>query len=332
MSIWPEMILSSYPDSILDREKAGKYQGNSQRWAKELEDASGSISVEEAANRLEIRLWLDIAAQARAMQILSGQKQNLQPLLSSDLKSNDARRIARAGNIVGRLGWTDFHPVMLGLLVNAEDKHVRQVVYNALLFSQKPVELPALLSIVRDDPSSIAIISGLFQSTLYEKNAPQELKNLLDAEDTFIRWHAANAIRECRDPELSNFAIRCAIDPESRYREIAVGLANRLMPRDFDALKLTMRKLCRDRDAGIRSQAIACLARKKDLWVGEMIVELLRDKDVDLGKRVTVMQSFAALAGTHFGYDMHRWGVDNAENMVAVEKLQAWLRSESSEP
>ncbi|HEX7576549.1 MAG TPA: hypothetical protein VF430_00785, partial [Verrucomicrobiae bacterium] len=68
LSMWIEGILSSSPHNILDRyQKGDAYDGNTGRWALQLADAAPAMTVEQVADNLKDRMWLDIAARARAL-------------------------------------------------------------------------------------------------------------------------------------------------------------------------------------------------------------------------------------------------------------------------
>jgi hypothetical protein len=79
LSMLIEGILSSSPHDILDRRPKGDvYDGNTARWAQQLADAAPAMTAEQVADKLEGRMWLDIAARARALWVL---RRHPRPLL-----------------------------------------------------------------------------------------------------------------------------------------------------------------------------------------------------------------------------------------------------------
>ena len=97
MNPFIEGILSSYPDNILDRTKFGGPGGDhTTRWAQQLADAAEGMSPEQVADKLEIGLWLNVAARAHAIQVFKKHADATAALLDADLKSGGKQAVNRA--------------------------------------------------------------------------------------------------------------------------------------------------------------------------------------------------------------------------------------------
>lgn len=92
-----EGILSSYRENILDPTRFGGLGGDhTTRWAEQLADAASEMSPEQVANKLEIGLWLNIAARVRAIQVFREHGAATKKLVDADLKSGRKQAVAQA--------------------------------------------------------------------------------------------------------------------------------------------------------------------------------------------------------------------------------------------
>ena len=329
MNPFVEAILSSHPRSLLNR-NSGKFDGSTRGWSDELGKAANTKTIEQVAQELENQLWLNVAARARALHVFEQQKPAVQSLLELDLSQSDQSSVYRASATISSLGWSEYNSRLLEIMLTCDDNKVVEAVRRSLLFSQKPIELAELLKLLAEDPRSLRVTSAFFQSSLYREETPELLLKQLDASEKEIRLSAADAIRHCSDSRLVPHVFRFAVDPEPKFREIAVDIGCAQEAEVFAKLRSTMRKLTRDRNTQVSFGAIACLAKQQDLWVGKSLLEMLEDESIALGNRVTVMQSLAALAGKQFGYNMHEWGAATPENQVALSKFRGWLAEQDS--
>ena len=86
-----EMLLSSRPHDILNPyQKGDPYDGNTERWAEQLAGAAASMSAEQVADKLKSRMWLNIAARARALHVLKNHPDGTAALLEADLDSRNS--------------------------------------------------------------------------------------------------------------------------------------------------------------------------------------------------------------------------------------------------
>ena len=107
MTIWVTGVLSSPPRHILHRTNPEPFDGKSKPWAQQLADAAGELSPEEVADKLGAGVFLNVAAQARAIQVLNQHKDAVKAMIEKDLASHEKDQVERAAG--EELKDTDFN-------------------------------------------------------------------------------------------------------------------------------------------------------------------------------------------------------------------------------
>ncbi len=322
-----EMILSSHPRNILDT-KSGPYDGNTARWAQQLADASATMSAEQVADELADNLWLGVAARARALHVLQKHAAATSGLIADDLKSRETSVVARATTAILSLELREFTDELLALYI-ANDERSKPARW-ALVFLSDPAIVKPLLERVKKEPKFLVRCAGLFQGPLAGNPVEPQLLKLLDSSNAEIRYHAAYALMECRDPKLAQPTAGLATEKEARFRTMAARLGSKLPAGSFGAIRKSLLPLLNDRDEAVRFAALSCFSKQKDLAAGPIILKLLRrDRLTDEQQKITVMQSMSALSGNAWNYDMHNWGPDQPGNERAIGRFEAWLRKQA---
>jgi hypothetical protein len=144
-----EAILSSYPRNILDT-KSGPYDGNTTRWAQQLADAASEMSAEQVADQLGGRLWLDVAARARALQVFKKHAVATSSLVDADLKSGDKFAVQRACNTIAELELRSSTKRLLAMFM--ADNELSDSASGALAQLRDPTITGPLLERVEQDP------------------------------------------------------------------------------------------------------------------------------------------------------------------------------------
>jgi beta-lactamase regulating signal transducer with metallopeptidase domain/biopolymer transport protein ExbD len=317
-------ILSSYPRHILDRAGTKHYDGNSERWAQELADATAELSPEEVADKLERRLWLNVAARARAMQVFNNHSNTVETLIEADLTSRGKARVARAAGTILTLQLHDFTDELLDLFLADED--ASEPAYHTLLSMRDPDIVKPLLEEVEKNPNMLIRCAGLLQAPYYRKPAEPLLLKLLESPDKELRYGAVRAVYECRDARLAPHIVDLARNEEFRFRVAAAYMARKLPADAFKAVRQQLLPLLRDKDEAVQIEALQCFAQRKDFAAGPVILELLRRDQLGGGDKVGVIGSLSALTGDTFGYDMHNWGPAGRGNQKAIAEVEGWLR------
>lgn len=325
-----ERILSVAPRNILDRDpKNTSYDGNTERWAQQLADVAEELSVDQVADKLKSPLWLNIAARARALQVLRAYKDDVANLIDSDLNAPDRDAISRkATMLIASLDLRSFSQRLLGMYLTADDPS--SAVLGALLTMKDPTILPVLLEKVKDEPASLLRISALLPGQLAGEPAPQELLELLDSPDADIRYHAAYALQACRDPALAEPAVKLADEKEARFREMAALWTAKLPEKAFTEVRTDLLPLLHDEDEEVCLAALRSFGQRRDPAAGPVILELLKRENLEEQHKITVMQAMSALSGKTWGYNMHAWGPDAPGNREAIQKFEEWLKDQKS--
>ena len=321
-----EGILSWRPENILDRTKSGGPGGDHRTtWTQQLADAASEMSPEQVADKLEIRLWLDIAARKRVIQVFKKHADATAALIDADLKSGGKQAVNRACDTILTLQLRSFVDRLLTIFM--DDADPPEGVFRTLLFMRNISITRPLLERVEEDPKFIIRCAGLFQGPLWRKPAEPTLLKLLDSPDTEVRYHAVYALYECRDSKLAPYTVKLSGDKESRFRRAAAHVASNLPEGSFAAVRDKLLPLLNDEDETVRFDALRCFAEQKDLAAGPVILKVLRQDKLADGYRVTVMQGMSKMAGSTFGYSLHNWGPGTSGNKRAIEKFEAWLRT-----
>ena len=320
-----EGILSSYPAKLLDRQGGQFAPGEKvhESWAAQLDHASATLSPEEVADKLESRLWLDVAGRTRAHQVCDRHRQLLHGLIQQDLDVHELPAIQRACLMISDLRLRQFTTNLLELYL--ANTPTAEPACTALVWLADPMTLRPLLKEIEKDQNSIKRHAGLFQGPLSGEPAPPLLVKLLDSPDPDLRYHAAFALSECQDAALAGPTAKLAQEKEARLQSVALALASRLPDGGFAQTRPALVPLLQSPDPTIRLQAITCFAKRKDLLAGPPLLGLLRQPGIDLGQAVTVMQALSALTGSTFNYYLHEWGPKT--NARAIARFEAWLRS-----
>ena len=328
MNPFVEGILSSAPTNILDRRPANGFSGNTALWAKQLAEAAPELGIEAVADKLESGLWLNVAARARALQVLKAHAKATEALLQEDLKSGQKPLIQRGTQTILALDLRSFTEQLLVMFL-AEDE-TSEPAGMALLFMRDPTILQPLLARVEKDPKFLSRCAGHIQSPLWRKPAEPLLLKLLDSPDAEVRYNAGRAVYECRDPKLAAPAVKFAREKEPRFRIMAAYLASNLPADAFTAVRKDLMLLLKDTNEDVRVDALRCFAQQKDLAACPVILDLLnRTHAGPAGQHeVTVMQALVALTGKQFGYDMHNWGPGTPRNQQAIRQFEDWMATQ----
>ena len=321
-----EMILSSAPSNILDRRSENGFRGSTEVWAKQLADAASKMTAEQVADKLGSRLWLDIAARARAIWVLKANAAVVEPLIQDDLKSGRVGQVQRAVSAIRAMELMKYDAQLLKIFL--ADGEASEMARRGL-FMKDPAVVQALLARVESDPKLLARCAGMLEVALWHKPAEPVLLKLLDSPDAEVRYNAGGAVYECIDANLAAPAARFAKEDQPRFRVAAAHLAANLPKDAFAAVRGDLIRLLNDADQAVRLEAMRAFAQQKDLAACPVILELLmRDYAGLAGQHeVTVMQALAALADQHFGYDMHNRGPGAPGNAQAIRKFEAWMES-----
>ncbi len=324
MNVLVEGLISSYRVNILDGTKFdGPGGDHTTRWAQQLGDAASEMTPEEVADKLEIGLWLNTASRARAIQIFKRHADATAALIEADLATKQQQPVSRAAQTIQSVGWLNFTDALLDAVLRNDE--TSEPACKALTFMRGAPVMQRLLEEVKKDPESLIRFAGLFQGPLAGKPAEPLLLELLDSPDAEIRYAAVRAVYECSDQKLAPVAARFAAEKDERFRVSAAYFGGNLPESSFLDVREQLLPLLNDEDEAVRICALRAFARQGDLAAAEVIVELLMQDEIAAGYKVTVMQSMAKLAGSHFHYYMHEWGPDRPSNQKAIEKFEAWL-------
>lgn len=323
-----EALLSSSPRDLFAREK-GPYDGNTAVWAQQLRNAESELSELEVADKLGVGVWLNVAARARTMQILRDHLEATHPLIAADLKSRDKVAVRRAALAIQSLDLPEYTERLFSLYVVGDD--LSDSVYGTLVFSKDPKLVNLLLAQVEREPKFLVRAAGLFQGPLAGKPAPPALVKLLRAPDLEIRYHAAYALLECRDPKLSRSVVALAQIEEVRFQVAALQIASNLPPQSFEVVRRELLPLLTTHGVSTQFDALRCFSKHGDLAAGPIIFAMLHNPDLTEQQKITVMQSMSSLSGSHWNYDLHDWGPNQGSNQLAIRKFSAWLARQEAE-
>ena len=328
MNLMVEGLLSVSRPHILDPGNFDGPGGNTATWAGQLADAASEMTPEQVADKLEIGLWLNVAARARAIEVFKKHADATAALIEAGLKSKQTQSVERAAATILALDLRAFTDRLLTMYI--EDADPPEEIFRTLLFLRDPPILRPLLEEVGKDPKFLVRCAGLFQGPLYREPAEPLLLELLKSSNTEIRYGAVRALYECSDEKLAQPAVELASEKETRLRSAAAQFASNLPQDSFEAVRGKLLPLLSDKEESVRFAALRCFCQQKDLAAGPVIIELLRRDQIADQYEVTVMQAMSKLAGSTFNYSLHNWGPGTSRNRRAIEKFEAWLRAKKA--
>jgi HEAT repeat protein len=327
MSIGIELILSSFPTDPLNRDPNQGFKGNDEVWAQQLAEAASKFTPEQVADKLGEPIWINVATRARAIQTLKAHAKETESLIQADLASRRKIRVQRAGSVIIAMNSRAFTKQLVEMFLADDD--LSDLAGGALSWLHDDSVYEPILERVRQDPNFLRRCAGHMQGYLWRKPAHPTLLKLLEHDDANVRYSAANAVYECTDAKLAPAAARFAKEKEPRFRVQAAYLGANLPADAFAAVRGDLAALLNDADESVRIEALRCFAQQKDLLAGPVILEYLRSAHAGPAGQhgVVVMQALMALAGQHFGYDMHNWGPATPANARAIAKFEEWLKA-----
>ena len=245
------------------------------------------MTVEQVADGLEAPVWLNVATRARALQLFKAHMAETIRLIGADLELHKKRGIGdKATALMIAFDLREFTPRLLDIYM--EGGKPLDGVWGALVMMNDPAIVAPLLKRVEKDPGSLPRCSGFFLGPLDEKPAPPELMKLLDSPDTEIRYHAAYALQEWRDPALAQPTVRLAHEKDVRFRSMAAHWASKLQEEAFLTVREELLPLLSDQNEEVRLAALRCFGQRKDLAAGPVILDLLRRDKIEYQYKVTV--------------------------------------------
>src|SRR5262249_20211269 len=93
----------------------------------------------------------------------------------------------------------------------------------------------------------------------------------------------------------------------------------------FPAVRAALLPLLKSKEVETRLVAACGFAKFDDLAAARPLIAFLGEKSAPPNGDWRIMQAISKLAGQTFGYDIHHWGPDNKQNLLAIDKFQQWL-------
>ncbi len=187
--------------------------------------AAAGETVEDLADRLERQgrwPWLAEAGRRRCHEVLDRHRERVQSLARADLKGDSAALRDRALRVAGSLKLVGLYEEVAAALGGPES----EMAAYALRDMDDPRAIPLLIRVAPERPTEhFEILRSL------QRNRPAHpmLLNLLGSGDVKVRWQAAYALSESRDPALVPIVERLTRDDLLRlYREFAASIIETL--------------------------------------------------------------------------------------------------------
>ncbi|MGE0788252.1 MAG: hypothetical protein AB7S26_21445 [Sandaracinaceae bacterium] len=157
-------------------------------------------------------------------------------------------------------------------------------------------------------PSAAEISPIMRAFVAFGARAGSYVAALLSSAHPDVRFYAAVVASEIVTPELMDAVAERIHDEDAGVRRIAVQLLPRFSSfRGFTEIRTVIRRTARIRgkDLRRREHAIDAVAELRDVEMVPKLIELLRDGDSGLGKRVR--EALVKITGTDFEHSYKRW-------------------------
>ena len=192
-----------------------------------------------------------------------------------------------------------------------------------------------------DDPRAIPVLLGKtpersikkhfekLRSLQRRRKAHPRLIELLSHPDKEVRWRAAHALTESRDPGLHPHVRKLLRDPAPEVRKQALHIACFLPGKWEGELYEARAALLRDSDSAVRLTCARLFAREGNPACAGTLLDLLRDPAVKRAERAAVVQDVRLLTGRHFRYDTSSGASSptTEKNRAAIAKFEKWVNA-----
>jgi hypothetical protein len=198
-----------------------------------------------------------------------------------------------------------------------------------LLGIEDPKMIDRLRAEIVRDPKTLVRHAGLFQGPLHGRAADPVIAKLLSSPDPELRYYAAYALMECRDPALTNAIAALAKEEATRTQAVAMYMAERMDHDGFKAIREELMHALVSADPAVKRAAVRAFATQKDMAVilvlrQYLAAPIIADEDVQ-----TISQALNALTGSSFGFNPRA----NPQRTAAVlEQFDRWVRDHGGTP
>jgi hypothetical protein len=252
----------------------------------------------QAANRIEgVGGWpaLADAGRRRCRELMTSHRSAAEALALEDLRDGSNRDQTRALHMIGELRAIRLFDAVVAALRMPEPIFAAQ----ALRTLDDPRAIAPLIHRFPEEPTRFF---DILRSLQRNRPAHPLLLELLRSKDTQVRWQAAHALTESRDPALIPIIEGLVSDPAADVRRQAGQIALSFDDSGYRRARPLMIPLLSDADIGVRADVAVAMASRMDRVSAPILLALLPHVDtLEPWRQSNVIQAVHTLTGTYFG-------------------------------
>lgn len=265
---------------------------------------------------------LNIASRRRAIYVLKQHKPFVTEIAQRDLASGNFDRAIRAFNIFSSLEIQELVEPIVKIYLSNDDRSgsakyaLRWV---NLIFYAQP-----LLAEIEKDPTRVNQHWELLDNMIDNDPAPPVLVKLLDSPVLELRRDAARSLIKSGDPNLAPFVTKLRKDQDYELRVALVKIGFSMPDEQFLKIRTDLLGLMYTQK-GVQYAAMYGFAKRQDTAATNIIMELLKEPELDPVGIAEVRRSYEALTGDELDYDFKNWGPGKERNDRAIKDFEEWI-------
>ena len=265
--------------------------------------------------------WVALAhgARTRCREIFERHRNQVQPLVEEDLRSESTEAVRRGLSMAGGIRLTALFDQVVDAFHDSEESAAAY----ALRGLGDTRAIPILIAKHPEDPTRYFEVLR----TLQRRHAAHPmLLALLDSEQPSVRWRAAYALAESGDAALIPWVKRLARDDSPQVRRQAVGVGFSLTDEALDAVRPALVSLLSDPEVSVRLQAAVYFAQRQDAVCARALWELMKHaEDLEPWQHSNVVQAIHSLSGwSYFGFTPGTVSTPEVRK-AALQRFARWI-------
>jgi hypothetical protein len=263
------------------------------------------------------------AGRQRCKQLMMEHRDAVEALIREGLRAAPRREHLWALFMIGELRAVRLFDDTISALRDPDPIYAAQ----ALRALDDPRAIPPLIQRFREEPTRFF---ETLRSLQRARPAHRQLLNLLRADDAKVRWQAAYALVESRDPVLVSVIPGLVADPAIEVRRQAGYIGVSFDDAGYRRAQPLLVPLLSDADVGVRADVAVAMASRMDRVSAPALLALVTEEEMlEPWRQSNVVQAINTLTGTYFG--LTPGTPSPARRAKAVTDFGQWIKEHPPE-
>lgn len=262
------------------------------------------------------------AARNRCHRLLLSHAREVEGLAREDLASKERKQWHRGLRAAGEFHLAALYDVAVAQLDGPEQDFAAY----ALRGIDDPLAIPILVR------HGVTRHFEVLRALQRNRPANTALLDELTHRDAEVRWRAAYALAESRDPHLVPTVERLARDESPKVREQAANIGFELPAEAFLRVRLVLVKFLADPAVEVRSFVVVLFASRKDPVCANALYDLLaNEQTLESWRQSNLVQALDNLTGSYFGFVPGTISSPSARR-VSLRQFADWMAQNVRKP